>query len=66
MGSPLSPILADKVLDDLETCCLQKLDFSIHTYYRYVDDIFMIIPATKLKSGLGVFNNYHPRLKFTN
>jgi len=65
MGSPLSPILADIVLDDLETWCLQKLDFSIHTYYRYVDDIFMIIPATKLLSVLDVFNNYHPRLKFT-
>jgi len=65
MGSPLSPILADIVLDDLETYCLQKFDFSIHTYYRYVDDIFMIIPATKLISLLDVFNNYHPRLKFT-
>jgi len=65
MGSPLSPILADIVLDDLETCCIQKLDFTVQTYCRYVDDIFMIIPATKLEFVLDIFNNYHPRLKFT-
>jgi len=43
MGSPLSPILADIVMEDLEIQCLQKIDFTVHTYYRYVDDIFMII-----------------------
>jgi len=48
MDSPLSPILADIVMEDFETLSLQKLDFVVHTYYRYVDDIFMIIPATKL------------------
>jgi len=65
MGSPLSPILADIVMEDLETLSLQKLNFVVHTYYRYVDDILMIIPATKLDSVLNVFNSYHPRLKFT-
>jgi len=47
MGSPLSPILADIVMDDLEMNCLKRLDFAVHTYYRYVDDIFIIIPDTK-------------------
>jgi len=47
MGSPLSPILV-VIMEDLETQSLQKLDFEIHTYYRYVDDLFMIIPKTKL------------------
>jgi len=65
MGSPLSPILADIVMEDFETLSLQKLDFVVHTYYRYIDDIFMIIPATKLNSVLSIFNSYHPQLKFT-
>jgi len=65
MGSPLSPILADVVMEDLEMHCIKKLDFEIHTYYRYVDDIFLIIPKTKVESVLKMFNNYHPRLKFT-
>jgi len=65
MGSPLSPILADIVMDDLETNCLRNLNFTIHTYYRYVDDIFLIIPMTKIIGLLTTFNSYHPRLKFT-
>jgi len=65
MGSPLSPILADMVMDDLEVHSLNKLDFTVHTFYRYVDDIFMVIPTVGLDSVLGSFNDYHPRLKFT-
>jgi len=34
-------------------------------FYRYVDDIFMIIPKTKVDLVLASFNNDHPRLKFT-
>jgi len=65
MGSPLSPILADLIMDDLEINCLTKLDFKLHNYYRYVDDIFLIIPRNKVDSILKIFNEYHPRLKFT-
>ncbi|XP_071633849.1 uncharacterized protein [Temnothorax longispinosus] len=65
MGSPLSPILADIVMDDLETCCLQSFDFHIEIFLRYVDDIFMCIPQSKLNEVVRTFNNYHPRLKFT-
>jgi len=65
MGSLLSPILADIVMDDLETASIRKLDFRLHVFYIYVDDIFMIIPKTKLDSILTFFNSYHPRFKFT-
>lgn len=65
MGSPLSPILADIVMEDLETQCLEQLDFSSSLYFRYVDDILMIIPKDKIDAILHIFNNYHDRLKFT-
>jgi len=65
MGSPLSPILADMVMDDLEMSCVKKLDFTVNTFFRYVDDIFMIVPRTKLDVVMLTFNNYHPRLRFT-
>ncbi|XP_011859448.1 PREDICTED: uncharacterized protein LOC105556944 [Vollenhovia emeryi] len=65
MGSPLSPILADIVMDDLETQCLQSLNFNITTFHRYVDDIFTIVPTSKINDILLAFNTYHPRLKFT-
>jgi len=65
MGSPLSPILADIIMDDLEIYCLTKLDFKINSYFRYVDDIFLIVPRNKVDLTLEIFNGYHPRLKFT-
>jgi len=65
MGSPLSPILADMIVEDLETASIGKLDFNVHVFYRYVDDIFMIIPKAKVDMMLTSFNSYHPRLKFT-
>jgi len=52
-------------MDELEINCLKKLDFTVHTYYRYVDDIFLIVPDKKLDNVLTTFNDYHPRLKFT-
>ena len=65
MGSPISQMLADLVLQDLEKVVLKKLSFKIHSYYRYVDDTFLIIPNNKIKDTIGNFNSYHSRLNFT-
>ncbi|XP_071639978.1 uncharacterized protein [Temnothorax longispinosus] len=65
MGSPLSPILADVVMEDLETHCLAMLNFSLSFFRRYVDDVIAVIPKDKIGDVLDAFNNYHPRLKFT-
>ncbi|KAL6420081.1 hypothetical protein ACFW04_014146 [Cataglyphis niger] len=65
MGSRLSPILADIVMDDLETHCLSLLSFAVPVYYRYVDDIFTIVPCAKVDEINVIFNSYHQRLKFT-
>ncbi|XP_071637535.1 uncharacterized protein [Temnothorax longispinosus] len=65
MGSPLSPKASDIVMEDLEMHCLGALDFEIKIFYRYVDDIFTIIPRSKLNDVLNAFNSYHPRLNFT-
>ena len=65
MGSPISPMLADLVLQDLEEVVLKKLSFKIHSYYRNVDDTFLIIPNNKINDTIENFNSYHSRLKFT-
>lgn len=65
MGSPLSPILADMVMQDLEVHCIDSLDFALPVFYRYVDEIFTILPSDRTDDVLFVFNNYHPRLHFT-
>lgn len=62
MGSPLSPILADIVLQNIEENALKYLDFHIPLYYRYVDDILLSL-LTKLtihlKSLIHIINAFN-------
>jgi len=65
MGSPLSPIIADLVLQKLETDVLSDLLVKPIFYFRFVDDIALSTPHASLNDLLSKFNSYHPRLKFT-
>jgi len=51
MGSPLSPIIADLVLQDLEMNAIKKLPLHLPLYYRYVDDILLAAPVDRLDSN---------------
>jgi len=65
MGSPLSPIIADLALRNLESHILKKLSFKPAFYIRYVDDIALLVPHVSTNELLHNFNSFHPRLKFT-
>jgi len=65
MGSPLSPIVADIVMRDLEENILNSLNIRPILYYRYVDDIILTAPKDEIQLILDRFNSYHYRLKFT-
>jgi len=65
MGSPLSPIIADLVMQDLEAKALDALDYDIPFYHRYVDDIALAVPRHKINDILTIFNSLHSRLQFT-
>ena len=65
MGSPISPSLADFVMQDLETDIFKRIEFDISFYFRYVDDTFLLIPEDKIHYILTMFNSYHKRLQFT-
>ena len=65
MGSPLSPIIADLVMQDLECKALNSLNLELPFYYRYVDDIILAAPTENIPDILNVFNGYHKRLQFT-
>jgi len=65
MGSPLSPIVADLILQRLESTILSDLTYKPTFYYRYVDDIVLSLPHPQLNSLLDKFNSFHHRLKFT-
>jgi len=65
MGSPLSPILADIVLQDIEEAALSRIPAELPFYIRYVDDILLAAPDNLLEVILEIFNPFHARLKFT-
>ncbi|XP_062705801.1 uncharacterized protein LOC134287623 [Aedes albopictus] len=65
MGSPLSPIIADIVLDSVICTAMQSLPFEITIFRKYVDDIFMAIPRNSIQLVLETFNSIEPRLQFT-
>ena len=65
MGNPISPILSDVVMDDLETECIKKLNFKPMFYFRYVDDIVLCIPKNSVDHTLNTLNSYDNNLQFT-
>jgi len=65
MGSPLSPIIADIVMQDLEENVLNKDHVHLPFYYRYVDDIVFATNDANVNHILELFNSYHQRIKFT-
>jgi len=65
MGSPLSPIIADLVLRDIETKAIKKLPFQLPLYRRYVDDILLAAQVDQFNIIIETFNSFHKRLQFT-
>jgi len=63
MDSPLSPIVANLVLQKLESF-IDSLRVKSNFYYRYVD-IVLAAPVPSLQDLLYAFNSFHPRLSFT-
>ena len=65
MGNPLSPILSDIVMEDLEIECIKKLNVKPLFYFRYVDDILLCVPSNSIDHTLNTFNTYDKNLQFT-
>jgi len=62
MGSPLSPIIADFVMRNLEKKTLERIGTQVPFYFRYRDDIAMAISFHD--HILDIFNFFHPKLQF--
>lgn len=64
IGSPLSLIIADIVLQNSETLALKKLiltfilTFILIFYFKYVDDIVFTVPSSKLNELVAIFNSF--------
>jgi hypothetical protein len=68
MGSPLSPVLAEIFMQDLEEKCIANFQGEKpNLICRYVDDYFLLYNPIKLKieNFLSHFNSAHPNISFT-
>ena len=62
---PVSPMLANFVLEDLEETVLGKGKYTTPFYFRYVDDVITALNEDDINSFLEDKNSYHRILKFT-
>lgn len=68
MGNPLSPTIADIVLDTLlekTTDDLKNENIDLKIITKYVDDLFAVIKKQDEERILKIFNSYHNKIKFT-
>ena len=65
VGSLISPMLAEIVMEDLEKSVFERLEFVMPVYFRYVDDTLLCVPLDKLQTVIDTFNDYHKRIQFT-
>ena len=65
MGSPLSPVIANLYMENLETKALTSLQTPPSFYKRYMDDIFIICKMDHTDRILQHFNSQDPSIKFT-
>ncbi|XP_067645233.1 uncharacterized protein [Eurosta solidaginis] len=68
MGNPLSPTIADIVLDkiiDDSIAELKSSDIYIKYITKYVDDIFAVVKVKDVDEILRTFNRQHTKIQFT-
>jgi len=58
MGSPLFPIIADLVLQQLEALIIYNLPVKFIFYFTYVDDIALAAPNYSLNNFMDRFNSF--------
>ncbi|RYE27225.1 MAG: hypothetical protein EOP45_01905 [Sphingobacteriaceae bacterium] len=66
MGSPLSPILAKILMNDILDNILPTLPSQPKALALYVDDSFWVVNKNHVTIISEALNSYHPRIKFTN
>ncbi|XP_075170214.1 uncharacterized protein LOC142242511 [Haematobia irritans] len=65
MGSPISPIIADIIMEKLLDDSMNKLAKKPRFMTKYVDDIFCIIDKDEVSNTLTTLNDFNRQLQFT-
>lgn len=64
MGNPLSPLIAEAFMSKFEND-LKAENLLPRVWYRYIDDVFSIIPSNTADIILETLNNRYDTIKFT-
>ena len=65
MGSPVSVVVANLVMEDVEERALESFPSTPRIWKRYVDDTFTALPKTLITPFLVHLNGIEPSIKFT-
>ncbi|XP_062715035.1 uncharacterized protein LOC134291375 [Aedes albopictus] len=65
MGSPLSPVLADIVMDSIISRAINAANIPPQFIRKYVDDLFLLIHKDRVQEVLEIFNLQDENIKFT-
>lgn len=65
MGSTLSPIIAQFVVDLVLKNCLKKLPFKVPFIKKFMDDILTAVPKNSVEESLQIINQIHDKIQFT-
>ena len=64
MGSPVSPIIADIFMEDLEVKTFATHDATHRVWYRFVDDVISVVKKHNVQGLLQYLNKQHGRIQF--
>jgi hypothetical protein len=65
MGSSLSAVLSDFVMERLLDTQIPKLPHKPIFFKKYIDDNITIIPKHLINETLNILNSFHPKIQFT-
>ena len=65
VGSPVSPVVADIFMDELEKKAFEELEAPPRIWHRFVDDVISVINSLEEAVLLDHLNEQHPRITFT-
>jgi len=65
MGSPVSPAVADLVMEDFEKKALNSSPVIPEVWYRYVDDTFTVLPSHSIDIFTQHINSIDSNIQFT-
>ena len=65
MGSPVSVLVVNLVMEDIEDRILASSCFDVFCWKRYVDDTWVLLPKSSVTQFFEFINSVEPSLKFT-